>query len=108
MIDEKKLLEEIRKAFAYFDNGDTRHGLAVALSIVENQPKVMEWISVADRLPETPIANIFSEDVLVVCSNRRNTSYKVGWYNIAEKEWNKALENYDVIAWTTFPRYKEK
>lgn len=106
MIDENKLIEEIGKAVSYFDSGDTRYGLKVALAIVQKQPNVMEWIPVAYRLPETPLASIYSEDVFVACSNGRSLLYKVGWYNNEEKEWNKALENYDVVAWMPIPKYK--
>lgn len=56
MIDEKKLIEELRK---YADElgtvrGETElaNGVLKAISIVKNQPKVGEWIPVEKRLPE--------------------------------------------------------
>lgn len=56
MIDEKKLIEELRK---YVDElGTVRgeielaNGVLKAIPIVKNQPKTDQWISVEERLPE--------------------------------------------------------
>lgn len=56
LIDEKKLIEELRK---YADElGTVRgeielaNGVLKAISIINEQPKVGEWIPVEERLPE--------------------------------------------------------
>lgn len=56
MIDEKELIEELRK---YADElGTVRreielaNGVLKAISIIEKQPKVDEWIPCSGRLPE--------------------------------------------------------
>lgn len=56
MIDEKQLIEELRK---YADElGTVRgeielaNGVLKAISIINEQPKVGEWIPVEERLPE--------------------------------------------------------
>lgn len=103
MIDENKLIKELIPILA--ESCDLYLAGRI-VGCIACRPKVMEWIPVADCLPETPLANIYSEDVLVACSNGRSLSYKVGWYNNEEKEWNKALENYDVVAWMPIPKYK--
>ena len=59
MIDEKKLLLAIERTLELcrkqedtpFNLG-LRNGLGNAINIVSNQPKVMEWIPVSERLPE--------------------------------------------------------
>lgn len=57
MIDEKKLIEELRMEYecaedvSYFSRG-VKRGLSEAITIVKCQPKVGEWIPVEERLPE--------------------------------------------------------
>ena len=55
MIDEKKLIEELKEhADELYDLGELAmmSGVSGAISIVRGQPKVDEWIPVEERLPE--------------------------------------------------------
>ena len=57
MIDEKKLIEELKMEYECCDESSdfscgVKRGLSEALTIVKYQPKVGEWIPVEERLPE--------------------------------------------------------
>ena len=52
MIDEKKLIRELNKIHAYFDNGDIRYGVDIAINEVIKQPTVGEWIPFTEREPD--------------------------------------------------------
>lgn len=81
MIDEKKLIEEIRKRRDYWESKAAEYDeagpkyeysmdmcdgkaneLTTILSIIDKQPRVEEWIPCSERLPET------SQDLEVTCS----------------------------------------
>ena len=60
MIDEKKLIEEMQEQLDYLDETKShpadfvyKNGFLLAIDIVNDQPKVTEWIPVTERLPET-------------------------------------------------------
>ena len=68
MIDEKKLIRDLRK---YADElGTVRgeielaNGVLKAISIVKNQPKEGEWIPVEERLPE-------DNQAVLTCKNKQ-------------------------------------
>lgn len=75
MINEKELIKVLnrQKLFLTFENSylldkDFNDGIDKAIQLVYSQPKVGEWISVEERLPE------IQQDVLVTIK-RRNISY---------------------------------
>ena len=82
MIDEIKLIEELREELRETDatyerknnyeqsNGYIK-GIIMAMEIIKGQPKVNEWISIKDRLPE------------------EHDSMFAKWKNT--KEWNGAM-----------------
>ena len=92
MIDEKKLIEEIRDAINC-DRYDGYKPAAVLFEVwdmINEQPKVGEWIPCSERLPET------SQDLEVTCKNGgRFVAYYTG------KNWYHCITNavVDVIAW---------
>lgn len=68
----------------------------------------MGWIPVTERLPDTPLAERYSEDVLIALKNHsRVIKYSVGWYDSNSKMWNVEYENSKVVAWRPLPKYKE-
>lgn len=102
MIDEKKLIEELRK---YADElGTVRgeielaNGVLKAISIINEQPKVGEWIPVEERLPE-----IF-ENVLIYT---KSGHYHIGAYFEERKRWWLGVywEDLDfILAWMPLPK----
>ncbi len=97
MIDEKKLIAEIREYIDEYKELDMQgmHNLKWcammdALELVESQPKVGEWIPCSERLPKT------SQDLEVTCKNGgRFVAYYTG------KNWYHCITNavVDIIAW---------
>ena len=116
MIDEKKLIEDILQhenvlasANHVYKSG-YRDRQDEIIDIINSQPKVGEWIPVAERLPDS------IEDVLVTVNGRfRNIIFDTailigsyssdGWWIEEYSEW----ENPIVTAWLPLPEpYKEK
>lgn len=60
MIDETKLIDELKQSGIIADN---EYGNAM-LDMINGQPKIDDWISCSERLPES-----FSEVVLVCLKN---------------------------------------
>lgn len=93
MIDEKKLIAEIREKIIPEKFGERCNALDViyaVLRVIDEQPKVAEWIPCSERLPKT------SQDLEVTCKNGgRFVAYYTG------KNWYHCITNavVDVIAW---------
>ena len=116
MIDEKKLTEEIRKRRDYweskaaeYDEAGERYEylmdvcdgkateLTAALSIINEQPKVGEWIPVSERLPEN------AKHRGAFCPKYHvKTKYGIteGWYN-------PDVESWYCLFWFFLGRYDE-
>lgn len=115
MIDEKKLIEDIHEYFKrHIDNiycKDADGDKTVILNfnadihrIVENQPKVGEWISCSERLPED------SRDVILTT---RSSVVGVGCFTASDGKWVQWYSGggilVDVIAWMPLPEpYREE
>lgn len=96
MIDEKVLLEAIRKRIRAF--GDEI--LDYVEWLIEEQPKVGEWIPCSERLPDN------NENVLVWCEGYFQPW--IGWYGDIKRSWfvidyDGECEKYKVIAWMPLP-----
>lgn len=92
MIDEKRLLEVLKKNF--YGIG----GVEVLKQIINEQPKVGEWIPVEERLPE-----IF-ENVLIYT---KSGHYHIGAYFEERKRWWLGVywEDLDfILAWMPLPK----
>lgn len=111
MIDEKKLIEELRMEYECADDLSdftcgVKRGLSEALTIVKYQPKVGEWIPVEERLPnEEEFEKYYcrnhyaAEFIVMIKGANKPTSlyYKEGvWFDDNNND-------YDVIAWMPLP-----
>lgn len=67
MIDEKKLIRELNKIHAYFDNGDIRYGVDIAINEVIKQPTVGEWIPFTEREPDQDEREAYGCDMMLDC-----------------------------------------
>ena len=98
MIDEKKLIEELRMEYECADDLSdftcgVKRGLSEALTIVKYQQKVGEWIPVEERLPEE--AGVYRVTCLYA-----NKVYRVKddlFYS--DRTWGYDNRNRKVIAW---------
>ena len=105
MIDEKKLLEDLEKEIEFAKKCNMPQmvaGMNQVKSIIENQPKVGEWIPVSERLPED------ARNVLVTFKGSKTATeafyskHLDGWYSLPDGE------NIEVIAWADKPEpYRE-
>lgn len=119
MIDEKKLIAEIREYIDEYKELDMQGvrnlkwcAMMEALELVESQPKVGEWIPCSERLPEE------EEPVLVQWEkydrhlNITITYLDVMWLDDAEEEVFETINgvpNGKVVAWMPLPEpYSER
>lgn len=109
MIDEKKLMSHIENQYREWGEEYTAEQI---LGDIEDFPKVGEWISVEERLPnEEEFEKYYcrnhyaAEFIVMIKGANRPTSlyYKEGvWFDDNNND-------YDVIAWQPLPeRYEEK
>lgn len=122
MIDEKKLIEDIHEYFKrHIDNiycKDADGDKTVILNfnadihrIVENQPKVGEWILCSERLPEEKI-NPVTHDLYEypVTADFRGVK-DVRYYKFGKGHWwhGAGVVDHLVIAWMPLPEpYREE
>lgn len=101
MIDEKRLIDEIREAIndGHYDRCNPMMLLYKIWDMIEKQPKVGGWILYSEELP------IIGEEVEVITSDgeRCRGYYDVGWRWYDSSGWKKI----DVIAWKERPWEKE-
>lgn len=100
MIDEKRLAKEIRDKIPPEKFGERCNTLDViygVLQVIDEQPKVGEWIPCSERLPEN------SKQSGAFCPKYQvMTKYGIteGWYNPDMKSWY-------FLAWFFFGKYDE-
>ena len=107
MIDEKKLIAEIREYIDEYKELDMQGvrnlkwcAMMEALELVESQPKVGEWIPCSERLPET------DDVVLITVSNIDNNKLFVTpavYQHPFFCTWNALAPEDKVIAWQPLP-----
>lgn len=101
MINEKKLIEEIKKRWV---------GVGNILKLIDEQPKVGEWIPCSERLPHEPKENPVLEgknlELYLVTtkygSNERDKVYpfRAFWNGV---NFTDGWHILDVIAWMPLP-----
>lgn len=112
MIDESRLIEELKESGMIADN---EYGNSI-VEFIENQPKIGEWIPVDERLPVGKEYEFYDEEegitlykhVLVSIKND-NVPVCVAFFQ--EGTWFDAITMFplDVIAWMHLPEiYKEE
>lgn len=95
MIDEKKLIDKIANDFPLETlNKNDEMLICDIIDIIENQPKVGEWISVKDRLPENEGMYLITSKVL----DRTEVQYAFYQKNIG-----MFICNGKAIAWMPLP-----
>lgn len=108
MIDEKKLIEELRMEYECADdlsdfNCGVKRGLSEALTIVKYQQKVGEWIPVEERLPK------HDGDYLIQAINDYEGIYMaISSYDSQYKSFSSdGVEDDNAIAWMDLPKMYE-
>ena len=107
LIDENKLIEELRK---YADElitvrGEIElgNGVLKAISIVKKQPKVGEWIPVEDRLPKH-----YGQYLITAINDCGGVYMDVSYYDSQYKSFSyDGVEDDNVIAWMDLPKMYE-
>ena len=115
MIDEKKLIEEIGKEieFAMKCNMPAMvAGMRQIASVIEEQPKIGEWIPCSERLPEMHREDMEAEGEYYMISNpvivtdgqqiyiaeyEDDIDYRYGWHSLDGEDYD------NIIAWMPLP-----
>ena len=132
MIDEKKLLDELKYSLSYFrQDSDEYYAFSKCISLIERQPTIYDWIPCNQALPKLHLIrdifdrpqNYMSDRVLVTmrseeCDGVRyivSTDIMTG-YDPEKVSWlmscgygGSAVYNQEIIAWMPLPEtYKEE
>lgn len=97
MIDEKKLIEDITDVEVtwYLDGNYTTYDSTTIMEIIEEQPKVGEWISVEKELPK--------EKGYYLVTRKGHTCAEVRQFR--GKKWAVDTQHFgEVIAWQPLPK----
>lgn len=98
MIDENRLIEEVEDMMCPFQFADETREWALkdVIEVIEEQPKVGEWIPVEERLP-----NVYKTVLITTYNQEVRTAFLDG-----EHYWFSGLFTYtfdDVLAWKPLP-----
>lgn len=105
MIDEKKLIEDIKEC--YTEEFLAEYGFD---KLVEAQPKVGEWIPCSERLPDykDPLFHRSDKVIVSVKDDEGVVFCTIGWYRFGG-DWCHVGRRGTVIAWMPPPQpYKEE
>lgn len=94
MIDEKKLIDELKQSGMIADND---YGNAM-VDMIESQPKINGWIPCSERLPDESGFYMVTKEIKET-GNRFTGKSR---FDI-EKGWNDSLNFVDIVAWQPLP-----
>lgn len=103
MIDEKKLVERLQRCISVSDNANFTNGLLSAIDIINQQPKIGEWIPCSEKFPPQPKENpVFENKPLELYLADCGVEYpfRVFWNG---KFFTDGFSKIDVIAWQPLP-----
>lgn len=116
MIDEKKLIEDIEKEIEFAmkcNMPDIVAGMRQIASVIEEQPKIGEWIPCSERLPEMHREDMEAEGEYYMISNpvivtdgqqiyiaeyEADMDYRYGWHSLDGEDYD------NIIAWIPLPK----
>lgn len=97
MIDEKKLIDELKQSGMIFDN---EYGNSV-VDMIENQTKFCGWIPCSERLPKRNREYVCTQEIYSL-SNGKMIGKSVKMVEFCNGEWKQA-KHLKVIAWQPLP-----
>ena len=115
MIDEKKLIEDIEKEIEFAmkcNMPEMVAGMRQIASVIEEQPKIGEWIPCSERLPEMYREDMEAEGEYYMISNpvivtdgqqiyiaeyEADMDYRYGWHSLDGEDYD------NIIAWMPLP-----
>jgi len=108
MIDEKKLKKDLDKyGRPHFLSVYDENLFKVVLDIIENQPKVGEWIPVSEKMPEFNVeVLVCNDDGKIHVALREDDEYVTEWrykYYCYDSDIWDVEENGEIIAWMPLP-----
>lgn len=95
MIDENKLIDELKQSGLIPDN---EHENAI-VDLINNQPKIGEWIPCSERLPE-------KGETVIACTLKGTFAgqyHDEGWYRENMFFYDSEILVKDVVAWQPLP-----
>ena len=106
MIDEKKLIDELKQRGMIADN---EYGNAM-VDMIESQSKIGGWIPCSERLPENDNYILLSfENFTVPLVGRYEEDESGGAFYVGDEEESCVSQNIIVNAWRELPeQYKEQ
>lgn len=105
MIDEKKLIEELRMEYECADDLSdftcgVKRGLSESLTIVKYQQKVGEWIPVEERLPKH-----YGQYLITAINDYEGIYMAISSYDSQYKSFSSdGVEGDIAIAWMDLPK----
>lgn len=106
MIDEKKLIEDLKIQFdaiyredgelLYSDHVIVKDDVDAIIELVNSQPQVGEWIPVSERLPET-------DDLMLVSCRTKKGVNSVNRAYCSNGAWHGSGSMSGVVAWMPLP-----
>ena len=114
MIDEKKLIEEFRKSHISFngtpmEESDMMISYRSLVRVINEQPKVGEWIPCSEELPPMPTPNPLCEgrnlELYLVTEKHGDYPWRAFWNG---KSFSDGFSKVEVIAWMPLPEAYRK